>query len=364
MVTYIILQLEAPRVLHPPFQILPDKQSMTMVSVFASAPSICASTVMLHSHGEWKHWMLPVSKFSISPVTGQPPMITIELTMQFGCISSSIGSFSVTSEAGPFDSEILGPGNNCMGHIRGLRSIKEIDENKNEKEREREEGSRRIDIVGSMKGTNSEKEDEQQESELEEHLIVSNSFTWPEQLKWCFLWQMTHAFFFHLYKKKLLKVVECSRPMIAAMPASTKQPSEATQLSAVETVQPPAPAPEQVKNEKALLCSYGTTHHVPKSSPRQSSQHSVHSEEERSVRLAASGFQFAPRASHLDWRRVLAVNDQRISKNGDITTLESILPDIAFGEVDWGSMDVDPALRKAYEAAQLSCQVWFLCYAT
>ncbi len=128
MVTYTILQLEAPRVIHPPFQILPDKQSMTNVSIFASAPNICASTVMLHSHGEWKHWMLPVSKFSISPVTGQVPTAMIELTMQFGCISSSIGSFSVTSEAGPFDSEILGPGNHCVGHIRGLRSIKEIDE--------------------------------------------------------------------------------------------------------------------------------------------------------------------------------------------------------------------------------------------
>ncbi len=167
MVTYIVLQLEAPRILHPPFQILPTERSMTMVSVFASAPPICASTVMLHSHGEWKHWMLPVSKFSISPVTGQPPMTTIELIMQFGCISSSIGSFSVTSEAGPFDSEVLSPDGNCMGHIRGLRSIKEIDED------EKEEDTRGIDIVRAMESTNSEKEDEQQDSELEELLIVS-----------------------------------------------------------------------------------------------------------------------------------------------------------------------------------------------
>ncbi len=147
--------------------------------------------------------------------------------------------------------------------------------------------------------------------------------------------------------------------MVDAMPASTQQPSEATQPSAVETIQPPASAPGQVKNEKALVCcSCGTTNHVPKDSPRQSSQHSYHSEEEeRCVQLETSGFQFAPRASHFDWRRILAVNDQQISKNGDITTLESILPDIAFGEVDWSHMDVDPTLRKAYEAAQLSCQV-------
>ncbi len=169
MATYIVLQLEAPRILHPPFQILPTGRSMTMVSVFASAPSICASPVMLHSHGEWKHWMLPVSKFSISPVLGQPPVTTIELTMQFGCISSSIGSFSITSEAGPFDSEILSPDGNCMGYIRGLRSIKEIDEG----EKEKEEDTRGIDIVRAIESTNSEKEDEKRDSELEELLIVS-----------------------------------------------------------------------------------------------------------------------------------------------------------------------------------------------
>eukprot|EP01084_Bolivina_argentea_P184648 318463_1 len=217
---------------------------MTMVSVFASAPSICASTVMLHSHGEWKHWMLPVSKFSISPVLGQPPVTTIELTMQFGCISSSIGSFSVTSEAGPFDSEILSPDGNCMGYIRGLRSTKEIDEG----EKEKEEDTRGIDIVRAIESTNSEKEDEKRDSELEELLI-----------------------------KKLLEVVECSRPMVDAMPASTQQPSEAAQLSAVETIQPPASAPGQVKNEKALVCcSTGTTNHVSKDLPSQSSQHSCH----------------------------------------------------------------------------------------
>ncbi len=168
---------------------------------------------------------------------------------------------------------------------------------------------------------------------------------------------------FHIHKKKLLEVVERPRTAIAAMPASIQQPGEATQLSAVDTVQAPAPAPRQVKNEKALGCSHGTTNGITKGSPRQSNQHSVHSEEERSVRLASSGFQFAPCASHLDWRRILAVNDTKINKNGDITTLESILPDIAFGGVDWSSMDVDPTLRKAYEAAQLSCQVWILCYA-
>ncbi len=172
---------------------------------------------------------------------------------------------------------------------------------------------------------------------------------------------MTRVFFFNLCKEKLLEMVERSQPMIAAMPAGTQpqQPGEATQLSAMETVQPSAPAPEQVENENVVLSSNRTTHHVPKGSPRQSSssQHSAHSEEERSVRLAASDFQFAPRTSHLDWRRILTVNDKRISKNGDIATLESILPDIAFGGVDWGSMDVDPTLRKAYEAAQLSCQV-------
>ncbi len=137
MVTYIVLQLESPRVLYPPFQILPHEQSMTMLSVLASAPSICASTIMLHNHGEWKHWMLPVSKFCISPSAGQKPMVTIELTMQFGCISSSIGSFFVTLETGSFDSEILGPDGNCVGHIRGLKNVKEIDED--EKERERDE---------------------------------------------------------------------------------------------------------------------------------------------------------------------------------------------------------------------------------
>ncbi len=168
MVTYIVLQLEAPRIHRPPFQILPTGSSMTTASVFASAPSICASTIMLHSDGEWKHWMLPVSKFNISPVKGQPPMTTIELTMQFGCISSSIGNFSVALEAGPFDSEILSPDGNCVGYIRGLKSIKENAED----EKEKEDDARETDIVRAMESTNSDKEVEQQGSELEEELLI------------------------------------------------------------------------------------------------------------------------------------------------------------------------------------------------
>ncbi len=173
---------------------------------------------------------------------------------------------------------------------------------------------------------------------------------------------MTHVFFFRLCKKKLLEVIEGPRPMVDAMPSSTQQPSEATQLSAVEAIQPPASAPGQVKNEEAPLvcCSERTTNHAPKYSPRQSCQHGCHFEEERCVQLGISGFQFAPRVYDFDWQRVLAVNDEEISNNGDITTLKSILPDIAFGEVDWSRMGVDPTLRKAYETAQLSCQVSFL----